>query len=52
MFSVDDRDVLIAKGFNLLQSSEAHCMYVFENKCKTNFSSEVPNYVVSDILAF
>lgn len=52
VFSVDDKNNMVAAGYRLLRADEKRQMYVFENTNTLKFSNGVFKYVVSDILTF
>lgn len=52
VFSVDDRNKMIAMGNMLIYADDTNSMYVFENTNKLTFSEHDIKYVVSDVLTF
>lgn len=52
VFSVEDRDYLLAKGYKPLKSNEEKNIYIFENSETMNFSTKEIQYVLTDILSF
>lgn len=54
VFRKEDRDILIATGYNLLKSDESKDMYVFENceKAKFDLNKTLDHAVLSNILTF
>lgn len=52
VFSVEDRDYLLAKGYKQLKSNEKKNIYIFENSETMSFSTKEIQYVLTDILSF
>ena len=51
--SKEDRDMLLAHGFTMIQEDDARSLYVFLNDGNTNFSSlPVRKFALSDTLTF
>lgn len=51
VFSEDDKNILIAKGYTLIKSDELSNTYVFENQPEQDFSLNV-SLVYSDTMTF
>lgn len=52
VFSLDDKETLLTKGYNLLKSDELNHIYIFENKSDFCFSENNMKFVYSDVLTF
>ena len=52
VFSEDDRDGLLARGYTLLKSDEKNEVYVFANQTEMSFCIADISFVRSDTLTF
>lgn len=52
VFSIEDRDNLISKNYNLIKSDERNNVYVFDNNDQLVFDNTNMKFVYSDILTF
>lgn len=55
VFSINDKDLLLAQGYMLLKSDDNNSIYVFENSCENSvecFSLEGIDCVCTDTLTF
>lgn len=52
VFSVQERDALLALNYTLIKSDEAKNTYVFENREELHFDMNEINAIPSDTLTF
>lgn len=53
VFSIEDRDKLLAKNYTLLKSDESNGIFIFENSNQLAFGeTDIEKYVFSDTLTF
>ncbi|MCQ2052336.1 MAG: hypothetical protein MJZ03_00100 [archaeon] len=53
VFSIEDRDKLLAKNYTLLKSDESNGIFIFENSNQLTFGeTDIEKYVFSDTLTF
>jgi hypothetical protein len=52
VFRVEDRDKLLALGYQLLKSDDSQGMYIFENLGLVKFSINDMKFVLTDTLTF
>lgn len=52
VFTREARDVLLARGYQLLKSDERNSRYVFVNRLGETFSCEGISYILGDTLTF
>lgn len=51
VFSKHDRDVLLERGYSLIQSNDVTHTYVFENRTDANFSLNNITAIPSDVIS-
>lgn len=52
VFSKDDRDELLAQGFQLLRSNDRSEVYIFRNDMEHKFALEAGRFILTDTLVF
>ena len=52
VFSTEDRDALLERGYELIKSDEKNGVYVFNNNDQLKFSDLNIDYVLNNIMTF
>ena len=52
VFSIQDRDTLLSKGYKLLKSDEKNNIYIFANNDQFTFGETDMKFVFSNTLTF
>lgn len=50
VFSVEDKEKMLASGYNLVGSNENRNLYIFENKSTLTFDNKAVKHVYSNSL--
>lgn len=52
VFSTEDRDTLLARGYELIKSDDTNCVYTFNNNDQLKFSDLNIDFVLNNIMTF